>query len=360
MQLVKVGLCAFGMSGKVFHAPFLKEHPGFFMSAIVERTKQESQSKYPETTIYQSVEEMLQKADIELVVVNTPVQTHFEYVKMALEAGKNVIVEKPFTVNVTEAESLVKLAKEKNLFLSVYQNRRFDRDYLQVQKILNEGKLGNLKEVEIRFDRFRTEPSTKEHKENPQLKGSGALHDLGSHLIDQAIQLFGYPEKLFGDVFSMKGSAFANDYFEILLYYKNDFRVRLKSSVFSKEAHYAYILHGDKGSFLQERTDDQENELVTGATPTYNEDWTKPLTKPDGILNYLKENSETERILTSSEPGNYMDYYQEIYEHIVFGSPLPSPAEEIIQNMKIIEAALASSKEGNLVNLQTFQNKGKH
>ncbi len=351
MQLVKVGLCAFGMSGKVFHAPFLKEHPGFFMSAIVERSKDESQEKYPETTIFRSVEEMLANADIELVVVNTPVQTHFEYVKKALEAGKNVIVEKPFTVDVSEAEELVKLAKEKNLFLSVYQNRRFDRDFLQVQNILDDGKLGTLKEAEIRFDRFRTEPSAKEHKENPDLKGSGALHDLGSHLIDQATQLFGFPEKLFADLFSMKGSAFANDYFEILLYYKNNFRVRLKSSVFSKEAHYAYILHGEKGSFLQERTDDQESELVSGAIPTYNEDWTKPLTNPDGILNYLKENSETERILTSSEPGNYMDYYQEIYEHIVFGADLPSPGTEIIQNMKIIEAALESSTEGKVVNL---------
>ena len=351
MQLVKVGLCAFGMSGKVFHAPFLKQHPGFFMSAIVERSKEESKEKYPETTIFRSVEEMLLNADIEMVVVNTPVQTHFEYVKKALEAGKNVIVEKPFTVDVSEAEELVKLAKEKNLFLSVYQNRRFDRDYLQVKNILDDGKLGTLKEVEIRFDRFRTEPSAKEHKENPDLKGSGALHDLGSHLIDQATQLFGFPEKLFADVFSMKGSAFANDYFEILLYYKNNFRVRLKSSVFSKEVHYAYILHGEKGSFLQERTDDQESELVSGAIPTYSEDWTKPLTKPDGILNYLKENSDTERILTSSEPGNYMDYYQEIYEHIVFGADLPSPGTEIFQNMKIIEAALESSTEGKVVNL---------
>lgn len=351
MQLVKVGLCAFGMSGKVFHAPFLKEHPGFFMAAIVERSKKESQEKYPETKIFRSVEEMLANADIELVVVNTPVQTHFDYVKKALEAGKNVIVEKPFTVDVSEAEELVKLAKEKNLFLSVYQNRRFDRDYLQVKNILEEGKLGTLKEAEIRFDRFRTEPSAKEHKESPDLKGSGALHDLGSHLIDQATQLFGFPEKLFADVFSMKGSAFANDYFEILLYYKNNFRVRLKSSVFSKEAHYAYILHGEKGSFLQERTDDQESELVSGAIPIYNEDWTKPLTKPDGILNLLKENSDTERIFTSSEPGNYMDYYQEIYEHIVFGADLPSTGKEIIQNMKIIEAALESSRETKVIDL---------
>lgn len=175
---------------------------------------------------------------------------------MALNAGKNVIVEKPFTTNVAEAQELVELAEEKNLFLSVYQNRRFDRDYQQVRKVLSEGYLGNIKEVEIRFDRFRTNPSAKVHKEDVAKPGSGTLHDLGAHLIDQAMQLFGNPEKLFADVFSMKGAAFANDYFEVLLYYKNDLRVRLKSSVFTKEAHYAYAIHGDKGSFLQERTDE--------------------------------------------------------------------------------------------------------
>ncbi|MCS3871338.1 putative dehydrogenase [Chryseobacterium ginsenosidimutans] len=351
MQLVKVGLCAFGMSGKVFHAPFLKEHPGFFMSAVVERSKEDSKEKYPDATIYRSVEEMLENADIELVVVNTPVQTHFEYTKMALEAGKNVVVEKPFTVNVFEAEELARLAEEKGLFVSVYQNRRFDRDYLQVQKVMSEGKLGAIKEVEIRFDRFRTEPSGKAHKENPEATGSGSLHDLGSHLVDQAVQYFGYPEKLFADVFSMKGKEFANDYFEILLYYKNDVRVRLKSSVFTKEAHYAYAVHGEKGSFLQERSDNQENELVAGIIPTYGEDWTQPLKDDDGILNYLNENKETERVLTSSEPGNYMNYYQQIYEFIVFGYALPSPAEEVIKNMKIIESAMQSSKEGRVVEL---------
>lgn len=351
MQLVKVGLCAFGMSGKVFHAPFLKEHPGFFISAIVERNKEESKEKYPEAEIYRSVEEMLENTDIELVVVNTPVQTHFEYAKMALEAGKNVVVEKPFTVNVAEAEELAKLAEEKKLFVSVYQNRRFDRDYLQVQKIINEGKLGDIKEVEIRFDRFRTEPSGKAHKENPEAVGSGSLHDLGSHLVDQAVQYFGFPEKLFADVFSMKGKEFANDYFEIILFYPNDLRVRLKSSVFTKEAHFAYAVHGEKGSFLQERTDNQENELVAGAVPEYGEEWTKPLTETDGILNYLNENKETERILTSSEPGNYMNYYQQIYEFIVFGYALLSPAEEIIKNMKIIDAAVESSRQEKVIYL---------
>ena len=349
MQLVKVGLCAFGMSGKVFHAPFLKEHPGFFMSAVVERSKEESKSQYPDATIYRSVEEMLQLADIDLVVVNTPVQTHFGYAKAALEAGKNVIVEKPFTVSVTEAEELVRLAEEKNLFLSVYQNRRFDRDYLQVKKILAEEKLGTLKEAEIRFDRFRTQASGKDHKENPAQKGSGSVHDLGSHLIDQATQLFGFPEKLFADVFSMKGTAYANDYFELILYYQNELRVRLKSSVFSKEAHYAYVLHGDNGSFLQERTDRQEDELVAGAIPTFGEDWTEPLHETDGILHYFNESSMWERRITLSQPGNYMHYYEQIYEHLVFGADLPSPGHEIVQNMKIIEAALESAEKGKVV-----------
>lgn len=352
MQLVKVGLCAFGMSGKVFHAPFLKEHPGFFMSAVVERSKEDSKEKYPNAEIYRSVEEMLENADIEVVVVNTPVQTHFEYVKMALDAGKNVIVEKPFTVTVSEAEELVNLAENKNLFLSVYQNRRFDRDYLQVQKVLAEGKLGNVREAEIRFDRFRTEPSGKEHKENPEQNGSGSMHDLGSHLVDQAVQLFGFPDKLFADVFSMKGEDFANDYFEILFYYKNDLRVRLKSSVFTKEDHFAYKIHGDKGSFLQERTDNQENELTAGKIPAYGKEWMEPLKESDGILTYLNENSETKRVLTSSEFGNYMNYYQQIYEHIVFGYALPSLGNEVVQNMKIIEAALESSKKGKIIELK--------
>lgn len=349
MQLVKAGLCAFGMSGKVFHAPFLKEHPGFFLSGIVERSKEESKDKYPEATIYRSVEEMLEKADVELVIINTPVQTHYEYARKALEAGKNIIVEKPFTVNVSEAEELVKLAEDKGLFLSVYQNRRFDRDFLKVKEILSSDKLGDIKEAEIRFDRFRTEPSGKQHKESPDQMGSGSLHDLGAHLVDQVIQYFGYPEKLFADVFSMKGSEFANDYFEILLFYKNDLRVRLKSSVFTKEDHYAYKIHGDRGTFLQERTDNQENELVSGAIPVYGKEWAQPLKEPDGIVNFLNEKGETERMETSSEAGNYMDYYQQIYEHIVFGYPLPSPGKEVILNMKIIDASLESSEEEKVV-----------
>lgn len=345
MELIKVGLCAFGMSGKVFHAPFINEHPGFTLTGIVERHKKDSVEKYPNATIYKSVEALLENKEISLVIINTPVQTHFEYAKKALESGKNIIVEKPFTVNESEAIELNKLAKEKKLFISVYQNRRFDRDFLQTKKIIESGVLGNLKEVEIRFDRFRTEPSGKIHKENPSLEGSGALHDLGAHLIDQAIQLFGVPESVFGDVFSMKGEQTANDYFEILMYYPNDFRLRIKSSVLIKEDHYAYKIFGDKGCFLQERTDNQEAELVSGSIPEYGIDWQIPLKQADSILNYNNDLDQNIRIELTSEPGNYMNYYQQIYEHQVFGYPIPSPAAEIIDVMKTIDLALKSSKE---------------
>jgi scyllo-inositol 2-dehydrogenase (NADP+) len=150
----------------------------------------------------------------------------------------------------------------------------------------------------------------------------------------------------------MKGSAFANDYFEIILYYKNDLRVRLKTSVFAKETHYAFVLQAEKGTFLQERTDSQESELVAGIIPTFEKNWTKNLEKPDGILNYKIENNEWERTLTSSEPGNYMHYYQAIYNHIFSGDALPSPAFEVLDNMKIIEATLESSEKEKVVYLR--------
>lgn len=350
MEQINVGLCAFGMSGKVFHAPFLNEHPGFSLSGIVERTKNESAAKYPQAKIFRSVYELLTDETLQLIIVNTPVQTHFEYVEKALLAGKNVIVEKPFTVNSTEAQKLIALAKEKNLALSVYQNRRFDRDFLQVKKIIAENHLGNIKEAEIRFDRYRTQASGKAHKENPQMPGAGALHDLGSHLIDQATLLFGTPETVFADVFSMKGNAFANDYFDLILKYQNDLRVRIKSSVFTKKESFAYKIHGENGSFLQERTDTQETELAAGVHPKYGEDWVKILTETDGLLTV---NGHEKSLETKSLPGNYMHYYQQIFEHFVFGEQLPSPAEEILVNMQIIDAALQSAAAQKVISLAT-------
>ena len=229
---IKTGICSYGMSGKLFHAPFIQAHPGYELTAIVERNRNDSRERYPDSVLSRSFEELLSMDNLQLIVVNTPVQTHFDYAKQAIEAGKSVIVEKPFTVTSGEAAILAQLAKERNVFLSVYQNRRYDGDYRAIKNVVEQNLLGELKEVEMRFDRYRPGYSGKEHKEG-RLPGAGSLHDLGAHLIDQALQLFGWPLQLFADIRRLRKDVEANDYFELLLYYPS-LRVRIKSTIFAR------------------------------------------------------------------------------------------------------------------------------
>jgi len=343
---IKTGLCSYGMSGRIFHAPFIESHPGFELSAIVERTKDESKARYPNTRILRSIDDLLKDDSIELIVVNTPIQTHFEFVSAALKAGKNVVVEKPFTVDAKEAQALDDLAKEKGLLLSVYQNRRYDGDYYSIRDVVNQGLLGEIVEVEMRFDRYRLHFSGKTHKEG-SLRGAGVLHDLGAHLIDQALQLFGWPEQVFGDIRILRGGEVgANDYFEVLLYYPR-LRARIKSTVVARESDHAYVLHGLKGSFLQSRSDMQETKLDKGAVPTI-EPWYPAPTQPDGIL-HTEINGEVVRKETTSGAGNYMGYYDDVYKCLKEGKPNPVPASDAVKTMKIIDAALESAAKGRLV-----------
>ena len=166
------------MSGLVFHSPFLSINPHFNFYAVWERTKDLAQEKFPEVKTYRTLEAMLADDLVELVIVNTPNYTHYEYAKKSLEAGKHVIVEKPFTIDVTQANDLIELAKKQNRVLSVYQNRRYDSDYKTIKKVVSQNLLGQLVEVEMHFDRFREELSPKLHKETPG-PGAGALYDLG-------------------------------------------------------------------------------------------------------------------------------------------------------------------------------------
>jgi len=312
-QIINTGIASFGMSGKVFHAPFIQAHPGFKLQAIVERNKAESREQYPESTLYRSFEDLIADDALELIVVNTPVQTHFEYAKAALNAGKNIVVEKPFTVTASEAMELNSIAQSKNLFLCVYQNRRYDGDFAAVKDVLQQNLLGELKEAELRYDRYRTGHSGKSHKEGDK-PGAGNLHDLGAHLIDQAIQLFGFPEAVFADVFAMRENMIANDYFEVLFYYSKPFRVRIKGSVFVREPYYSFILNGANGSYMQHRSDLQEERLLAGAVPSL-DPWVSTPTEFDGILN-TTINGESVRKETRSSMGNYMQYYDDVYRSL--------------------------------------------
>jgi scyllo-inositol 2-dehydrogenase (NADP+) len=342
---IKTGICSFGMSGKLFHAPFIANHPGFEFSAIVERTTNESIIKYPSTLVYRSVEEMLLDNSLQLIIVNTPSHTHYEYAKAALLAGKNIVIEKPMVLYTKEAEELTEIANSRNLFLSVYQNRRYDGDFRAMKDVVEQNLLGELREVEFRFDRYRPVFNGKVHKEG-NLPGAGTLYDLGPHLIDQALQLFGWPKAVFADVWKMRDDVEAVDYFELLLYYDR-LRVRVKATCFARETYHAYILHGSKGSFLQHRSDMQEQLLLAGRVPSI-DPWCPPLEGPDGIL-HTEIKGELSRTETTSIPGNYMKYFDEVYHALHGRAANPVPGEHAIKTARIIEFALKSSKEGKLI-----------
>lgn len=347
-KIIKTGICSYGMSGKLFQAPFIDAHPGFELTAIVERSKNDSRARYPNSTLYRSIDELMNDSSIELVIVNTPVQTHYDIAKQAMNAGKHIIVEKPFTVTSKEAEELVKIAKEKKVSLFVYQNRRYDGDYHAVKDVIDQKLLGELQEFEMHYDRFRNVPSGKEHKEGT-IPAAGTLYDLGAHMIDQSLQLFGWPNAIFADTDIMRVGFGATDYYELLLFYNNKLRVRIKSSMLSREHVPAYILQGTKGSFFQQRSDQQEEQLLAGKVPSL-QTWAPATGLPDGLL-HTEINNEIVRKPLTSTPGNYMGYFDDVYKSLTQNATNPVPGEDGVKVIKIIEAAEQSAKEKRVINL---------
>lgn len=347
MPPIKTAILSFGMSGKVFHAPFIHLHPGFELVGIWERSKTDSLAFYPGIRIYRSLEEVLADDSIELVVVNTPTGTHFDYTKKVLEAGKHAVVEKAFTTTVAEAEELKQLAEKNKSVLSVFQNRRWDSDFKTVKKIVEEGWLGEIMEAEFHFDRFKDELSPKAHKETPA-PGAGILNDLSPHLIDQALHLFGMPQAVFADIRITRPGSQVDDYFEILLYYPM-LRVRLKSGYQVREPFPSYVIHGRKGSFLKSRADVQETKLLANEKPNLTDWGTEPVSE-QGLLHTEKDGQLIrERIPTLQ--GNYYGYYDSIYQSLREGKPVQVTATDGIQVMQIIEAARESSEKRKVINL---------
>ena len=346
VNTIKTALCSFGMSGRVFHAPFLNLHTGFELVGAWERTSKQIQKTYPKVKSYDTLEQLLND-DIDLVIVNTPTYTHYDYAKEALMAEKNVVVEKAFTTNVGEAEGLKFLAEQQHKMLSVFQNRRWDSDFKTVQSIVNTGVLGNICEAELKFERFNLQLSPKQHKENPG-PGAGVVKDLGPHIIDQALCLFGYPQAVFADIRTTRENSLVDDYFEILLYY-NNLRVRLKASYIVKEPTPAYIIHGTNGSFLKKRADVQETNLQAGKKPN-NSTWgTEPKTEA-GIL-HSEKNGKFLKELVPALQGNYYHYYDEVYKAISFGIEPPITALDGLKVMNIIDAAFLSYEQNAVIAL---------
>jgi scyllo-inositol 2-dehydrogenase (NADP+) len=347
MHPIKTALLSFGMSGKVFHAPFIQLHPGFQLAGAWERSKKNIGDAYPGAASYPTLETVLADDSIELVIVNTPTSTHYEYAKKALLAGKDIIVEKAFTTTVAEAVELKNIAEKVNKKISVYQNRRWDSDFKTVKKIIGEGWLGDLKEAEIHFERFKPEPSPKLHKELKS-PGAGLLKDLGPHIIDSAICLFGFPGAVFADIRIIRPGSVVDDWFDILLYYEN-LRVRLKGGLLVRESLPGFIVHGSKGSFLKNRTDVQETDLVAGKVPNSNSWGTEP-EQEQGLLHTEKDGRIIREKVLSLQ-GNYYDYYEGVYKALRENKPMPVTADDGINVMRIIESALQSCNEKKVIEL---------
>lgn len=338
---INTALVGFGMTAKVMHAPFLATDENYNVTTVVERHKQDSKSIFPNATIVRSLDEALQNKDVELVIITTPNDSHFTYAQQALQAGKHVVLEKPFTITSNDAAALVQTAKESGRIISPFHNRRYVADFRTMQQLLQQNLLGDIHTFEGHFDRYRPQPKVAAWREEA-LPGSGILYDLGPHLIDQALCLFGLPQAITADVKKQRSFSVVDDAFEVNLDY-GFLQVVLKSGMLVREPGPRYQIHGTLGSFIKWGEDVQEALLKEGALPV-GEDWGKEPEDQYGLLHTEKEGKVVKKHYPSL-PGNFGLYYQNLYKTIVHGSELKEKGAHGYNTIKLIELAFESSRQ---------------
>lgn len=345
MKQLHTAFVGYGSGGRIYNAPVISSVPGFSIDKILTSSKENikaAEEDFPAAEVVQDYEKILEDPKIDLVLLVLPNHLHYSFAKQALEAGKHVLVEKPFTPHLREANELIKLAFQSNLVLSVNHNRRFDSDFKTIKKVIENGILGKVVEYEAHFDRFRNQVKSG-WKENRKIPGSGILYDLGSHLIDQALTLFGLPDEVFADIRIQREAARVPDNFELLLFYPN-LKVTLKAGMLVKEKVPTYSLFGTKGSFVKYGVDVQEEALKKGKKPADHPNWGIEPREIWGKLNTVDEEK-----LVESEPGNYRTVYQSIYDAITEGTPPAVSPQQARDVIRIIEAAQQSMDERRVI-----------
>lgn len=333
--MIKVGLVGYGLAGSVFHAPLIASVPELELASVV--TRREA----PRLPTVASVDELLRDVSIDLVVIASPSALHFAHAKAAMLAGKHVVVDKPLATTSQEAEELIALALKQKRILTVFQNRRWDGDFLTVKRILPS--LGKVYFFEAHFDRFR--PQIKNGWREVPGAGAGILYDLGAHLIDQALCLFGVPLAVTADVLSQRPEAHVDDYFHLVLDYGAR-RAILHASTLAAAPGYHFIVHGDAGSFLKSGMDSQEDALKRGVRPG---DPSWGLDPPQNYGEFTGGSGERRQIIT--ERGCYEHFYSSLVECIRHGAPAPVDPRESRDGLRMIEAALLSAHEHRTVYL---------
>lgn len=335
---IKVGIVGYGYASKTFHAPFIATLPEYELTAISSSNPDKVTADWPNVAVVSSPEQLFSNPDIELVIIPTPNDTHYPLASEALAAGKHVVVDKPFTITVEEAQALQQQAIKAGKLLSVYHNRRWDAGYLTVKKLFADGSLGDIKYFESHFDRYRPQP--RQRWRESAAVGGGIWYDLGPHLLDQVLQFFGKPKSITADLGRIRPGSEAVDYFHVQLGYANT-KVVLHATTVAAAETPLYVIHGMQGSYVKYGLDSQEDCLKNGRRPT-DAKWGED--KRNGILT-LSQGSDLITQELPNELGNYGGYYLAIYEAIRNGAANPVLPQEAINVMMLIEAGIQSAKE---------------
>lgn len=338
---IRVGLVGYGVAAQVMHLPFITTLGEYRLVSVLERHQQRAQEKYPWVRTVTTIGDLTDDPEIDLIVVTTPNDTHFPYTEQALLAGKHVVLEKPFTITTDDAARLIETARQCGRTLSVFQNRRYVCDFLTIKKILSEKLLGEVVEFEAHYDRYRPDPKPNAWREENK-PGSGILYDLGSHLIDQALYLFGVPRSLTADVRLQRPHARTDDYFDLRLDYGFT-KVILKSGMLVREPGPRYMIHGTRGSFLKYGEDPQEVMLKAGVLPNI-PGWGQEPEDQWGLL-HTDLNGTIIRTKYPSLAGNFGFYYQNLYRTIAQGEPLKEKPEHGFNTIRMVTLALESNEK---------------
>lgn len=341
-QSLNVGIVGFGFAASTFHAPLICSVPGLRLSAISTRDAERARVAYPDVTLCSSPEELFARPELDVVIIPTPNSTHYPLARAALRAGLHVVLDKPFTLTVDEAEDLILTAVEGRLLLSVFHNRRWDADFLSVQEVLRRNVLGRVTHFESHMDRFR--PQVRERWRESKDLGAGLWYDLGPHLLDQCLLLWGEPQGLTLHLAQSRDGAVCDDWFHAILDY-GSLRAVLHASVVAANPAPRFLIHGLEGSYLKRGMDLQEEALKAGLRPG-DEIW--GYDSDDGIL--TKADGSVESLPTAS--GSYEKFYLGLRDALRDGTPPPVLATEALTVMRWLEAGRQSAALGRIVTKQ--------
>lgn len=329
-----------GKSANRYHIPFSSQVNRISIKKILSRDSNSVWEPIDGVEYVSDVQDIWNDSAIDLVVLSTPPHTHYPLAKEALLNGKNVLVEKPFSETSEQAKELFELAEEKELFVQCYQNRRFDSDFLTVQKVIESGKLGEILEVEMHFDYFRPEvPHGVDHFDPME----SFLYTHACHTADQVLSYFGDPEKIQYDVRQLLGEGRMNDYFDLDFFYPNHVKVSVKSSYFRLKERPSFAVYGTKGTFIKETKDRQEEHLKLFYMPT-NDDFGVDLPEHYGTLYYMDESGQYHEEKIVSEKGSYSRFYEALADTLLDGAEKLVKDEETIRQIEILEEGIRQMK----------------